>query len=204
MVARLPRVALGAGALALAVTAVAASGQALPPRGTPSVSLGCSASVYGPLGPAALRPSQRTLAAASITWPQLRAYAASLPRARFSWPGGLGLAVKALAVVGRGTVVRVVVPPGERRLLSLYYVRADPRRQTAAGDLYRVADGERQVTFHACAGGQGGGAGTQFAGYFVAAAARCARIDIYAGATGPPLERRIPFGVPAHSCPAIG
>jgi hypothetical protein len=188
--------------LALVVGALATSAQALPPRGTPSVSLGCAASVSGPLGPAPLRAAQGTLAAGSIAWPELRRYASSVPRVRFSWPGGLGLAVKALAVVKSGTVVRVVIPPGERQLVSLYYVGADPRRQTGVGELYRVADGERQVTFHACAPGPGAGL-TQFAGYFIATGARCARVEVYTRAASRPLIRQIPFGVSRRSCPAI-
>jgi hypothetical protein len=173
----------------------------LPPRGTQSVTLGCAASVLGPTSPGWLSPSNGTLVAGPIAWPVLRRYAGSLPAAGLAPRDGLAPAVKALVGVAIGTVVRVSVPASERTRLSLYYITADPRN--AAGH-YRVADGERDVTFDACAPGPGVARTTQFAGYFIVAGAQCARIDIYTTASRQPLRRQIPFGVPQRSCPATG
>lgn len=171
----------------------------MPPRGTQSVTLGCAASVLGQTVPGWLSPSNGTLVAGPIAWPVLRRYAASLPAAALAPRDGLALAVKALVGVATGTVVRVSVPTSERTRLSLYYITADPRN--AAG-YYRVVDGERDVTFDACAPGPGVARTTQFAGYFIVAGAQCARIDVYTTASPQPLRRQIPFGVPQRSCPA--
>lgn len=173
----------------------------LPSRGTQSVTLGCAASVFGPTSPGWLSPSNGTLVAGPIAWPLLRRYAASLASAGLAPRDGLARSVKALVGVTIGTVVRVSVPASERTRLSLYYITADPRN--AAG-YYRVADGEREVTFDACAPGPGVPHTTQFAGYFIVAGAQCARINIYAGTTSRPLRRQIPFGVPQNSCPTTG
>ncbi len=173
----------------------------LPPRGTQSVTLGCAASVVGPTTPGWLSPSNGTLVAGPIAWPVLRRYAAGIPAAGLAPHNGLALPVKALVSVASGTVVRVSVPTSERTRLSLYYITADPRN--AAG-YYRVADGERDVTFDACAAGPGVARTTQFAGYFIVAGAQCARVDIYTSTSRQPLRRQIPFGVSQHSCPATG
>jgi hypothetical protein len=133
----------------------------------------------------------------------LRRYAASLPSTRFTWPGHLGFAVKALAVVKASAVVRVAVPSRERRRLSLHYIISDPRRETGSGNLYRVADGEREVTFRACRRSPANPPSSQFPGYFIVRGPQCALIDIYTSADSSPLKRQIPFGVPRSSCPAI-
>jgi len=195
-------VPLSLSALGLVGVALAVSAEPLPARGTQTITLDCSDSVYGALSPSALSPAPGAVAAGPVAWPELQRFGSSIPPAHFSWPGGLGLAVKALAVVRVGEVVRVAIPPSERQRLALYYVRADPRKHTAVGDLYRVADGERQVNFRACSQGSGTSDGTQFPGYFIVEGAQCALIDVYPAATSRPLKRQIPFGVPERSCPA--
>ena len=165
------------------------------------MTLGCAASVFAPTSPGWLSPSNGTLVAGPIAWPVLRRYAASLASASLAPRDGLALSVKALVGVRIGTVVRVGVPVSERTRLSLYYITSDPRN--AAG-YYRVADGEREVTFDACAPGPGVAQTTQFAGYFIVAGAQCARIDIYTSTSRQPLRRQIPFGVPQRSCPMTG
>jgi hypothetical protein len=94
----------------------------------------------------------------------------------------------------------VVIPASERARLSLDYTSVPPR--DARENLFRVADGASQVTFKACSPGYGYGPQTPFAGGFIVAGAQCARIDIYISASTRPIQRQIPFGVSARSCPA--
>jgi hypothetical protein len=109
--------------------------------------------------------------------------------------------VKALAHVDAGAVVRVSIPASERVRLRLYYIQGDPRKESASGELYRVADGETQVTFRACPPGTISGE-SGYPGYFIAAGAQCARINIYTSISSRPLQRQIPFGVSLRSSPA--
>lgn len=167
---------------------------AVPSRGAQTVSLGCASTVVGVV-PNAFHPGGGNVVGGSVSWPVLRGTTASLPGARLTWTSGLGLAVKALAVVRAGATVRVVVPANERDRLSLYYIRSDPRRETSSGNVYRISDGERAVTLKACRRSD-----SQFAGYFIVARPQCALIEIYAGRTTHALKRQIPFGVPQSSC----
>lgn len=79
--------------------------------------------------------------------------------------------VKMLALVRPGAVVSLIVPPGERRDVSLSY---RPGVTPAT-----VSDGDAVVTFHACSSSSGGGSGvagwTQFNGDILVASPRCAK-----------------------------
>lgn len=199
------RPVLAVAAVAAVVVGFAASVQAFPPPGTHSAVRGCAdANSSIPPGsglPAGWRrPSNGTIVGGPIAWRALgrATYAAGELAPRH----GLGHGVKAIAEVTAGAVVRVVIPANERTRLSLNYTNVSPR--DARQNLYGVADGARQVTFKACSAGYGDGPQTQFAGGFIVAGAQCARIDIYTSASNQPIRRRIPFGVPARSCPAAG
>jgi hypothetical protein len=76
---------------------------------------------------------------------------------------------KVLALVRSGAVVTLEVPEDQRYLSLLY----DPKR--LGGRSFRVADGDRAVTFHSC---QGIDDPTQFNGGFVVAGARCANLNV--------------------------
>ena len=170
----------------------AGSVQASPSRGTQSVTLGCaSETTGGPAPPGWASPSNATIAAGAIAWPELRQFASHLSPTSLAPGYGLALAVKALAHVEAGAVVRVSIPASERARLSLYYIQGDPRKESSSGELYRVADGETQVTFRACAPGTIIGE-SGFPGYFIAAGAQCARVNIYTGSSSRPLQRQIP------------
>jgi len=184
-----------------------------PPRGTQSVSVGCASAVFSPgqtwpnHWP---RPYANTIVAGPLAWPGLRYVATDSglpggapPPASYAPQQGFATAVKALVAVDDGGVVRVSIPATERGRLSLDYTYIQPRNPNRP-DPYRVADGAREVTFRACAPGSNDAPSTLYAGGFIVAGAQCARIDIYASVSDPPLRRQIPFGVPGSSCPAIG
>ena len=197
------RTAVVVGAFVIGPVAVAGSAAGAGRHRVPATTLGCTDTAFGQVTDP-FSSSGGNLVAGPLTWPVLRRYAARLRRSAFRWSGGLGLAVKALAVVKAGSVVRVAVPLTERDRLSLFYgVSADPRKETAAGPVYRVADGRYEVTFRACAKSEATVVASQFPGYFIVRGSQCARIDIYPGAHSPPVKRQIPFGVPERTCPAI-
>jgi hypothetical protein len=76
---------------------------------------------------------------------------------------------KVLALVRSGAVVTLEVPEDQRDVSLLY----DPQRWGRRS--FRVADGDRSVTFHSC---KGSDAPTQFNGGFVVAGPRCATLNI--------------------------
>ena len=203
LIAHAARPVLGVTALAALVAGFAASVQAFPPPATHSVVRGCAdANPSIPPGrglpPGWRSTSAGTIVAGPIAWLYLGRAGPHLvdltPR------DGFAPAVKAMVEVTGGAIGRVVIPANERARLSLDYTSVPPR--DARQDLFRVADGASQVTFKACS--PGFGSPTQFAGGFIVAGAQCARVDIYTSANGLPIRRQIPFGVPAHSCPATG
>jgi hypothetical protein len=76
---------------------------------------------------------------------------------------------KVLALVRSGAVVTLEVPEDQRDVSLLY----DPERW--GGRSFRVADGDRAVTFHSCKGSDDP---TQFNGGFVVAGPRCANLNV--------------------------
>jgi hypothetical protein len=102
-----------------------------------------------------------------------------VPRSQFEPVAGtddLFEPFKVLAVVRPGAVVALEVPDDEPHVSLLY----DPAK--LAGAPFRVEDGDRAVTFHACANA---GEPTQFNGGFVVAGARCANLDVISGGRAP-------------------
>jgi hypothetical protein len=191
---------MAASLLALALAVPALSAVPMPPAGSQSVELGCSASAPGSVD----LSTPGTVAAGPIAWPVLRHYTSQLPPAHYLLRRRLAPGIKALVAVRSGRVVRVDIPASERARLSLDYTMLPPRAVTADSQYFQVGDGARQVTFHACAPASGNGPETPFAGYFIVAGAQCGVIDIYTSASTTPIRRQIPFGVSNRSCPAGG
>jgi hypothetical protein len=76
---------------------------------------------------------------------------------------------KILALVRSGSVVTLEVPEDQRDVSLLY----DPERWGRRS--FRVADGDRAVTFHGCKSSDDP---TQFNGGFVVAGPRCATLNV--------------------------
>jgi hypothetical protein len=105
--------------------------------------------------------------------------------------------VEGLVAVTNATTARVRIPASETGRLSLDYTGLQPRN--AAGR-YAVSDGASQVTFHGCSQRPNGSRSSLFEGGFIVAGAQCARVDVYTGTSGRPIERRIAFGVRGGAC----
>jgi hypothetical protein len=106
---------------------------------------------------------------------------------------------KLLLAVSAGSVVTVTVPRSERHL-ALLYRPLDWRIPYSRG--YRLADGERAVTFRACRADEPSfvpgkhrpvGRWTEFNGAVVVAGARCVKVVVRA--RGYRRTLRLPFGV---------
>ena len=167
-----------------------------------SVAVECAAAAWGGPEPSNwVSASTGAVDAGSIGWPVLRTFALNIPASGYRARRGLARGIKGLVAVSRGHVVRVVVPAFERTRLSLDYTTLQPRAMISGYAYYRVSDGANEAVFHACPQGD---RWTPFAGFFIVAGAQCAVLDIYTTASTQPLVRRVPFGVPGRSCPAIG
>jgi hypothetical protein len=203
VIPRRPAVTLAAAAClaGLATTelsgAFSSAATGLPPRGSPSVALGCASSVFGALAPDWHSAARGAVGAGPLTWPYLRV-AVSRTR-QLAAVHGLAPSLKALLTVRNGATVRVAIPPRERSRLSLDYTDIPPRRPRDGR--FRVGDGASSATFRACPRGAGYHDPTEFAGGFIVDGARCAVVDIYATPTARPVRRSIPFAVPPSSCP---
>ncbi len=82
----------------------------------------------------------------------------------------------------------------ELRSFSLLY---DPSQFDE--NSYRVANGERKVTFHACRWQQSGGFMPGFNGGFIVAGPRCVSLNVFVN--GKPRARlSLPLGVAARGC----
>ncbi len=169
----------------------------LPPRGSPSVAIGCVSSVYGVLASDWHSAARGAIGAGPITWPYLRV-AASRTRP-LTAVDGLARSLKALLAVRNGATVRVVIPPSERTRLSLDYTYIAPREPRQG--LYHVADGASSVALTACPAHAGYHDPSEFAGGFIVDGAQCAAVDIYPSPSARPERRYIPFAVPPSSCP---
>ena len=110
-------------------------------------------------------------------------------------------AQKLLVVVRARQVVTVSVPRTEQGL-ALLYGRADSRIPYARG--YRLADGERRVTFHACRENEPSfvprsrktvGRWTEFNGAVVVAGARCVTLRARVPGRARVFRVRVSFGV---------
>lgn len=125
--------------------------------------------------------------AGGLTFAHVTQYAAPDPafsRSRDS----LHPAIKLLAVVERGAVVRVVVPELEREDGALLY--DDSIHHTTDG-FVAIADGDPAVTFRGCVTSS---VPTQFAGGFVVSGPRCLPLDVYSGSIVEPERIVISFG----------
>jgi len=104
-------------------------------------------------------------------------------------PLGSYAAQEALLRVAAGRQVTVMVDPDQRSSVALIYSRhARNQERPGAQGAYRVADGDRGVTFRACPT-----ADTDFLGGIVVAGAQCAELTV----TSPgrrPAHLRVPFG----------
>ncbi len=105
---------------------------------------------------------------------------------------------KLLVLARAGSVVTLAVPRAEQRHLAFLY-DVDYAGNPAHG--YRLADGEREVTFHACPPtepsflrGKTVGRWTEFNGSFVVAGARCVVVEVRTAKRPGPLRKRLSFG----------
>jgi hypothetical protein len=132
-----------------------------------------------------------------------RFYAKESPSTFRPVPGRPGryYAQKLLVAVRAGSVVTLSVPHGERRIALLYSPK-DWRIPYSRG--YRLTDGERKVTFHACRASEPSfvprkrrtvGRWTEFNGAFVVAGAHCAKLLVHA--RGYRRTIRVSFGAGA-------
>lgn len=215
------RIDVGIGLAGLAMVGAVACGETRPargpaapsvgriavaPTGAGTVSVGCASAVSSPRQSWSDRwptPTDRAIVAGPIAWPDALGLATDVgaglasPAAAYAPYRGLSLVVEHVVAVTNGKVARVSIPAAERTRLSMDYTGLQPR--TAAGR-YAVADGASEVTFHACSPGSTAGPSTLFVGGFIVAGAQCARVAVYTGASSRPIERGIPFGVPASRC----
>jgi hypothetical protein len=113
---------------------------------------------------------------------------AESPRRLFSGNAHGYPSQKVLVVVAHGAVVSVAIAPTAFRVASLLY---DPSRFKDT-NRYEVSEGERAVTFEACA--SGASRFTQFNGAFIVAGARCVPLQILTEDGDPRIHRVLSFG----------
>jgi len=151
----------------------------------------CETSVYGDLG-----KGWREDRSAVVVGPLALLYPGSYANAprRFFIRYGTGYhSQKVLAVVEQGAVVTVAVAPAATGVASLLY---DPERFNHSGG-YEVSDGERAVTFKACAKGTAligpPNSATQFPGGFIVAGPQSVPLEIWVGNNRTPMHRVLSF-----------
>jgi hypothetical protein len=181
---------------ALVVAGLAAAGSSSGGAAAPApVERTCRSSVYGRLG----AWQAQSIVAGSLGLVGARTFASAfrpLPAG-----GGRYRGSKLLVLVRTGWVVRVVVPPAQRRRVALQY---DP---ATFDDPVAPAAGDHVVTFAACPPGRpflgpAGARWTQFNGAIVVARRGCVELDVLAAKRGRPLpgrpqRLRVAFGRPA-------
>ena len=118
--------------------------------------------------------------------------------------GGYG-SIKAPADVAAGRVVTLSVAPASRRRIALAYDLAKLPRRT--NGRHRLSDGQRAVTFIACAADEPAfsrdgvvGPRTGYNGGFIARGRQCA--ELLVRVAGEPGTRRLRVGI-GRRCPAI-
>jgi hypothetical protein len=103
-------------------------------------------------------------------------------------------AQKVLVVVDSAATVTVSVPVAEQRSFALLYDSAKFNKSS-----YRVADGEWQVTFHACKWQETSGFVSGFNGGFIVAGPRCVKLSVSVKGKGR-SRLALPLGVAARGC----
>lgn len=142
----------------------------------------CSSSVYGDLG---REWKERALVAGNVAFVGMKdGYEEWRPPGPGSWP------VKVLVVVEPSAAARVTIAARSRDHAALGYNRI---RHEGRG--VPLARGTRGVVFRACrreGSREPWNRGTQFAGYFLVAGARCVHVDV--ATQGRVLRRKLSFG----------
>jgi hypothetical protein len=149
---------------------------------------GCDSAVFGTL---ASDWRQHATIAGPLAWLGISGYAAD-PPATFAVQDGRYLFKKALAVVERGALVKIVVPESERPRLSLFYSASGTRPD----NLYAIAEGKASWALRACEDTE-----TQFNGGFIVGGAQCAALDVFVKGKSQPIRVFIPFGTGKRPCP---
>lgn len=148
---------------------------------------GCESAVFGTL---ASDWRQYATIAGPLAWLGISGYATD-PPATFAIQDGRYLFKKALAVVERGALVKIVVPESERTRLSLSYgVSGRP------DNLYKISEGKSTWALRACEDAE-----TQFNGGFIVGGAQCAALDVFMEGKSQPIRVFIPFGTGKRPCP---
>ena len=169
--------------VALASIAAFAAGQTRAQTAAPPVR-SCDSSVYGALAP----DWQKSAVPAGPVW--FYFFGTHGRPAEFAHIRGNRYRYrpfKVLAIVRAGVVATATVPPEERARLALFYA---PNQSVHRA--LRISEGQRSVTFEACADQD-----TQFNGGFVVAGAHCAALDVRVQGSDAPVRIALPFGVRA-------
>lgn len=152
----------------------------------------CQTSVYGDLGKG-WRKDKNAVVVGPLALLFPGGYA-NAPRKFFVRHGTGYYSQKVLAVVEQGATVTIAVAPAVSGVVSLLY---DPERFNQSGG-YEVSDGERAVTFKACARGKAligpPNSATQFPGGFIVAGPRCVPLEVWLGNDSTPTYRWLSFG----------
>jgi len=148
---------------------------------------GCESAVFGTL---ASNWRQYATIAGPLAWLGISGYATD-PPPTFAIQNGRYLFKKALAVVERGALVKIVVPESEWTRLSLSYgVSGRP------DNLYKISEGKSTWALRACEDTE-----TQFNGGFIVGGAQCAALDVFVEGKNQPIRVFIPFGTGKRPCP---
>jgi hypothetical protein len=148
----------------------------------------CGSAVFGTLAP---DWREHAAIAGPLAWLGVSGYARD-SAATFAVQDGRYFFKKALAVVERGALVKIVVPESERTRLALFYSASGTRPD----NLYKVSEGESTWALRACEDTE-----TQFNGGFIVGGAQCAALDVFLEGKNRPIRVFIPFGTGKRACP---
>jgi hypothetical protein len=147
----------------------------------------CDSAVFGTLAP---DWREHATIAGPLAWVGISGYRSD-PPATFAVQDGRYIFKKALAVVERGALVKIVVPESERTRLSLFYSASG----TKADNLYEISEGKSTWALRACKETE-----TQFNGGFIVGGAQCAALDVFVEGRSQPIRVFIPFGTGTGLC----
>lgn len=188
---------LGHGSESTAASAPTQAGNVRPPPG--AFARTCKTNVRGTLDASDWR--RNSIVAGPLVFYYGKQFSTQEPSLFAPLPGkeGYYAGQKLLILLHPGTVATVAVSNEERRLAALLYDPAGWNDRNA----YRIVDGQRAVSFHACKGktaqtGRPLDAMTQFNGGFVVAGARCLALNVFVPEE-PAITVELPFGTPR--CP---